>query len=277
MPGQTLLNVLPFSFILEEILLNHQIKQNRDFMKCPSFTDAMSKSDQSKSIAHPPHGKEISGQLITLHPFADRPESPVIESSYTALLDARRSVRKYDESKSMTQSQLAFLLHSSQGIQEYRGKDEAFTLRPVPSGGARHPFETYVLVRNVQGLEAGLYYYAPAANVSEKKVSLAYVGPEAEQEHISEMLVGQSWGAKAHALVFLTCVAYRSEWRYAENSHRVMLIDLGHVGQNLMLSAASMGLGSCCMAAYDQKLCDEFLQVDGEEEYTVYVVPVGVV
>jgi nitroreductase len=58
-------------------------------------------------------------------------------------------------------------------------------------------------------------------------------------------------------------------------AHRVMLIDLGHLGQNVMLSAAGLGLGSCCMAAYDQTLCDETLGLDGLTEYTVYAISVG--
>ena len=256
--------------------MNKQIMQNRDFMKCPSFTDAMAESDQSKGLPPPPHGKEINGELITLPDFTEGSASPVTEASYPTLLDIRRSVRVYDEDVPMSQAQLAFLLHSAQGIQEYRGANEAFTLRPAPSGGARHPFESYVAVKNVEGLEPGIYYYAPAENVGKKAVALTYIAPLPAPEKITEMLVGQSWAAKAQAIVFLTCVAYRSEWRYAENSHRVILIDLGHVGQNLMLSAASMGLGSCCMAAYNQALCDEALAVDGVDEYTVYAVAVGV-
>jgi len=256
--------------------LDNQIKQNRDFMKCPAFAETMKTSDQTLGRPHPPHGKTVEGPLITLHPFDERPHSPVVEGSYPALLDARRSVRVYDESIPMTQSQLAYMLYTAQGIQDYRGKDEAFTLRPVPSGGARHPFETYIAVRNVEGLEAGVYYYVPTANVGEKKVSIVYLGPlEDWDNQIPKMLLDQKWAAKAPVIMFLTCVPYRSEWRYKELSHRVVLIDLGHIGQNIMLSAVSLGLGSCCMAAYDQDLCDKALGLDGIDEYTVYAVAVG--
>jgi nitroreductase len=36
-----------------------------------------------------------------------------------------------------------------------------------------------------------------------------------------------------------------------------------------------MGMGTCAIAAYDQDDCDELLAVDGEEEFTVYIAPVG--
>ena len=95
------------------------------------------------------------------------------------------------------------------------------------------------------------------------------------KEAMAEMLAGQKWAVKAPAVIFYTCVPYKAEWRYADMAHRVMLIDLGHMGQNAMLAAAALGLGSCCMAAYNQELCDKALGVDGLNEYTVYAISVG--
>jgi len=34
-------------------------------------------------------------------------------------------------------------------------------LRTAPRGGAGHEYETYLLVRNVQGLQPGAYHYLP--------------------------------------------------------------------------------------------------------------------
>ncbi|MCL2400578.1 MAG: SagB/ThcOx family dehydrogenase [Defluviitaleaceae bacterium] len=255
---------------------NNQIKQNRDFMKCPILGEAMKVSDQSKGLPHPPHGKMVDTPLITLQSFNEEHNNPIKAGDYSTLLDIRRSVRTYGKTVTMTQAQLAFLLYSTQGIQEYRGKNEAFTLRTVPSGGCRHPFETYIAVRNVEDLQPGIYYYSPMAYVGEKKVAITFLETLEDYENrITQMLAGQSWAANAPVVLFLTCVPYRSEWRYEKHSHRVMLIDLGHVGQNIMLSAAAMGLGSCCMAAYDQDLCDKALNLDGVDEYMVYAASVG--
>jgi nitroreductase len=52
-------------------------------------------------------------------------------------------------------------------------------------------------------------------------------------------------------------------------------MDVGHIGQQMMLCATALGLGSCCLAAFRQKKCDEILQLDGEEEYTIFACPVG--
>jgi len=72
-------------------------------------------------------------------------------------------------------------------------------------------------------------------------------------------------------------VAYRSEWRYLLESHKVMLIDAGHVMQNLYLSCGSIGCGTCAIAAFNQELADNLLKLDGEGEFVIYAAPVGVV
>jgi len=175
----------------------------------------------------------------------------------------------------MTQDQLAFLLWSAQGVQAIRGENYG-TFRPVPSGGARHSFETYFVAANVEGLDAGIYHYLPLEDIGRKEVAIEFAGalPDSSK-NLEDMLAGQKWAVAAPLIVFLSCIPYRSEWRYSHMAHRVALIDLGHVGQNLMLSAAAMGLGSCCLAAYNQSLCDKILGIDGYEEFTVYACTVG--
>ena len=245
----------------------NQTHQNRRFMFCPSFKEGMAESDQSKGVTPPVFAKPAVGELIALPLFEG-----LTNATYTELLDSRRSKRNYAETP-MTQEQLAFMLWSVQGIQSIRG--EVATFRPVPSGGARHPFETYITVKFVEGLEPGIYHYRPTENIGEKSVTIERVSEQPDSERITEMLAGQKWAASAPIVLFYTCIPYKAEWRYADMSHRVMLIDLGHVGQNAMLSAAALGLGSCCMAAYDQKACDETLGLDSLDEYTVYAVAVG--
>ena len=249
-----------------------EIEKNREFMKAPSFVKSMEESEQKKGVEHPTYEREITGKFIELPAFDD----VVSCSSYLELLDERRSARVFCD-VAMTREQLAFLLWSAGGIQEYRGKNGMATFRPVPSGGARHPFELYVVVKNVEGLEAGLYRYAPVKNVGEKKVTVEYLAPlfDDYESKMNDALAGQKWAVKAPITIFVSCIPYRTEWRYHDAAHRLMLIDLGHVGQNLMLSSTALGLGSCPIAAFDQGLCDEVFSFDGVDEYTVYVFPIG--
>ncbi|MDH5747571.1 MAG: nitroreductase family protein, partial [Candidatus Bathyarchaeota archaeon] len=76
------------------------------------------------------------------------------------LIDAirnRRSRRKFTK-KPLTREELSFLLWATQGVQKLI-RQGLITLRTVPSGGAIHPFETYLLINSVNSVRPGLYRY----------------------------------------------------------------------------------------------------------------------
>lgn len=179
----------------------------------------------------------------------------------------RESVRAYDPSP-MTLEQLSALLWATQGVREVYSPECA--LRTVPSAGARHAFETYVTVDHVDGLDAGLYRYIPFDGELARMVLDRQIGGKAAQA-----CLGQGFVAGATAVFFWTAVPERMEWRYDRAAHKVIAIDVGHVGQNLYLACTAMGLGTCAIAAYDQEACDRLLGVDGRDEFTVYISPVG--
>lgn len=256
--------------------MNDNIKKNRLFMHCPSFEGEMAKSDQQQGITPPSYENYRTEKFILLPPFDDIVTKP----NYENLLDNRRSERIFND-EAITQEQLAFMLWSSQGIQNTRdGRNDGIisTFRPVPSGGARHPFELYIIVKNVVDLEPGIYHYVPTKNIGEKRVTIEFVQPlfDDYENALNDLLVGQKWAVNSPVILFTTCTPYRAEWRYSDAAHRVMLIDLGHMGQNMMLSATALGLGSCCLAAFHQEKCDELFGIDGIDEYTVYVLTLGV-
>ncbi len=68
---------------------------------------------------------------------------------------------------------------------------------------------------------------------------------------------------------------YRMEWRYGLAAHKVIALDAGHVCQNLYLACEAIGAGTCAVAAYQQQLMDGLLRVDGQEEFVIYLAPVG--
>ena len=122
----------------------------------------------------------------------------------------------------------------------------------------------------MSGLEQGIYRYLP----TEHKLLF-----EHDEENLGERMVeaslGQPFFGKAPVSFIWTTIPYRMEWRYGPLAHRVILIDVGHVCQNLYLACEAIGAGTCGVAAYDQQEVDELIGVDGEEEFTVYLAPVG--
>lgn len=255
--------------MLEKEIQDRLIQSGRQFMKGYRKDDPYMdqfESDQERKLPQPPLVKApvkprekhipLPGDYSGLSPRRELPE----------LIALRKSTRIYTQ-EYMTLPQLAFLLWATQGVKSLRGKSYA-TLRTVPSGGARHPFETYLAVRKVQGLEPGKYHYLPMEH------ALEYLGP-IQDEEITNSLSHQCWAAKANVVFYWSVVPYRAEWRYGIYSHRIALIDLGHVGQSLYTACAGIGLGCCGIGAFEQKLCDSLFGLDGREEFIGYTTPVG--
>ena len=103
------------------------------------------------------------------------------------------------------------------------------------------------------------------------------VDVENMDEFITKSLNGQSWAAKASVVFYWSMVAYRAEWRYGIYAHRTALMDVGHMAENLYLACTGIGLGCCAIASFSDELCNQIFKLDGEEEFTVYAMPVGTV
>lgn len=54
-----------------------------------------------------------------------------------------------------------------------------------------------------------------------------------------------------------------------------MLLDAGHLCQNLYIACEALDLVTCAIAAYDQRLVDDLCQLDGENEFIIYLAPVA--
>lgn len=193
-----------------------------------------------------------------------------VETDFLKIVNSRSSHRVYTQGK-ITLKQLSYLLWCMQGVKEIRGKSYA-TLRTVPCGGARHPFETYMALKDVEGLKDGLYHYLPMEHKIEflKEV-------EDLKGFIGTSLMGQLWACKANVVFYFSIVFYRSEWRYGIHAHRGLMTDAGHITENLYLASTALGLGGCAIGAVDGKYCDEVFGLDGVEESIVYAQPVGTV
>lgn len=224
------------------------------------------KSHQQLRLPQPPLVKEPMG--------GDRIKLPMnfgelnLNSDYVSLCFNRSSRRVYS-GESMSLTELSFLLWATQGVKSIRGNNYA-TLRTVPCGGARHPFETYLIVMNVDGLKAGKYHYLPMSN------EIEFLGEVPNMfDTVKQTLEGQSWGAKANVVFYWSMVPYRSEWRYGPGSPVHALVDVGHIGQALYMACEAAGLGTCGIGAFDFDLCGELFGLDNDEEYIVYSEPVG--
>jgi SagB-type dehydrogenase family enzyme len=237
---------------------------DREFLKAKWGEVDFDRTDQALKIPPPPQQKpyDPGAELIALVPRGEwRIDGP-------SVLDAianRRSRRKFRPDP-ISLEELSILLFSTQGMKKHLA---VHSFRAVPSGGARHSFETYVYVDRVSEVPAGLYRYLPI----EHGLLLQEPFRAGMAEDLDEATDGQLMGAAAYFI--WTALPYRMEWRYSCASSKIIAIDAGHVCQNLYLACEAIGYGTCGIGAYHQEKMDRFLGVDGVEEFALYMAPVG--
>ncbi len=182
------------------------------------------------------------------------------------LITGRRSLRKYAETP-LSKLELSFLLWATQGVKK---QNKINTLRTVPSAGARHAFETLVLVNRVDGVESGLYGYAPLKHRIVKRDSPDRIG-----RAITQACYGQSFIDECAGLFIWVAIPYRMTWRYSSRGYRYLHLDAGHVCQNLYLAAEAISCGACGIGAFDDDSLNTLLRLDGESAFAIYLGTVG--
>jgi len=178
-------------------------------------------SDQQMYRPQPPlfwrHADEKFA-IIDLPP----PESLVLNRiDFHELIAQRRSHREFS-AQPLSLAELSHLLWCSQGVKSVH--DRRMTLRTVPSAGARHAFETVLLINRVDGLLPGIYRYLALEHQME--ALSAHVG-------FAELCVaachGQQFIEDCAAAFFWIADIYRMTWRYNERGYRYLHLDAGHV------------------------------------------------
>lgn len=228
--------------------------------------DKLEPSLQSQGVPLPP--------LETLAPkgakLIELPDGKLIGPvpvNFSELVEQRETLRKYTEIP-LSLQELAYLLWGTQGVKSVTEKP--VSKRTVPSAGSRHAFETYLLVNRVEGLEPGLYRYLA---VEHKLAKLD--APEEITDNLTEACLKQPHVKNSAVTFFWVAVPLRMVWRYCQRGYRYMYLDAGHVCQNLYLLAESIQCGVCAIAAYDDDLVNQALQLDGEDQFAIYIATLG--
>jgi SagB-type dehydrogenase family enzyme len=199
-------------------------------------------------------------------PFHALPEQRRLDATLADTLALRRSRRAFDE-RPLALDALGTVLGAAYGVTGVLaggGQD----LRSAPSGGALYPLELYVAARRVEGLEPALHHYDPLRHGLERLGGvpldlLPTLSPYPETLRASA------------ALLVLSCVFWRSRFKYGDRAYRFALIEAGHVGQNIALAAAALGLATVPIGGFFDRRVDALLGVDGVHEAALYLFPLG--
>ncbi|MFZ2314421.1 MAG: SagB/ThcOx family dehydrogenase [Gammaproteobacteria bacterium] len=188
--------------------------------------------------------------------------SPVFSSktSIEEALKKRRSLRSY-KNLPITLQEVGQLLWAAQGITADNGFPTA------PSAGALYPLEIYLVAGNIEKLIPGIYHYIPAKHTLQKlKEGDARI-------QLAKAAIGQEPVKFGAADIVITAVFSRTTKKYGNRGTRFVLMEAGHVAQNIYLEAASLNLGTVSIGAFDDTQIKYILNI--KEEDPLYILPIG--
>ncbi|HEU5429419.1 MAG TPA: SagB family peptide dehydrogenase [Actinocrinis sp.] len=190
----------------------------------------------------PAHGPKVALRRPRL------PELLHTDPPFTAVLEGRRSVRRFGESP-LTAGELGDLLYRALRIRSLigpagAGPEQASVLdRPYPADGAIHELDFYVIVDHCDGVARGVYAYDAADH--------ALLPVKAESADVDALLEQARTAANMNgappALVMITARFQRLFWKYAGLGYALALKHVGVVQQTLYLVATAMGLAACAI------------------------------
>ncbi len=175
------------------------------------------------------------------------------------LLKMRKSTRKFTQ-RAITLEEIGDILYYSAGIVREK------KYRSYPSAGARYPLELYLIALNTE-LPRGIYHY---------NVKKDYV----EQIHLihsfsSLIYFNQLWPKNGSCHVIITSVFNRTIDKYGNRGYRYILMEAGHMTQNLSLVCEALSLGGCIIGGFIEDKLNKLLGIDGVHETVLSVFTIG--
>ncbi|KUJ96084.1 MAG: SagB-type dehydrogenase domain protein [Desulfonauticus sp. 38_4375] len=206
-----------------------------------------------------PEKKKTEDQVAEI--FLPAPQ----QDDFLELVKKRRSQRRFKD-EFVDLKNLSYLLYAGYGVS---GRAGFYALKTAPSAGALYPCQLYVVARKVSDLEPGVYFFEPEKFKLEQKREGDF------SSNLAKACLDQSFVGKAAFNIVLSAVFRRNMIKYGHRGLRYILLDAGHIAQNILLAATHLGLGACPVAAFFDEEVDNILQINGEEESTLYLLSVG--
>ena len=215
------------------------------------------------------HGLDWSNQpgVFKVYPNLDvLPLSSQAKQSKDILPSVVTRHSQHDHLEDMTFDKLCEIIVLSHTVTAKARHGAAdFYYRNVASAGALYPFELYVAVKGVSGLDDGLYHHTLGLGGLTNLRTGDIMAVLAEALQANEV--------PYHALAFfLTCIFFRSSWKYRDRAYRYNLLDTGHLAENLSLALKAHDVPHTFHYDFDDQLVNEILAIDPQREGCLAVV-----
>lgn len=212
-----------------------------------------------------------AGQVLARIPLPK--VAPVRAVELEEAIDNRITAREFDPRVSLSQALLSRLLAFSCGYTKpvvMEGAPEIEFHRAAPSAGATYPLEVYPIIQRVVGVPPGVYHYAMSDH------SLELIRPGLFYKEIITWTLTQPYIANTSVVFVIAGFYERIRPRYGERGYRYMLLEAGHIAQNLYLLSTAYQLGALANGGFVDAAFNHLLGLNEAKEMALYIMAVGI-
>lgn len=208
-----------------------------------------------------------AGRRYASRPFIGFECPPPLHGTLHDALYRRRSAPSFS-ALAVSADELHSVLHHSYGSYAINAHEKR---RNTPSGGALYPLDIFVLTHRVNGLtDNTLYHYDPFRN----GFALIDEHPDIDKLHKSTMIPDVA--EQAAVTLIISATMWRSRFKYSQRSLRFILMEAGHLAQNLLLTATSLDLATRLFGGFvDDEVTDILVDHNGVDDAPVYMIMLG--
>src|SRR5208337_1543566 len=184
-------------------------------------------------------------------------EFPEARLGFDEAAITRRSQRNFDGSpfELGTIAKLLFFANGRTGsAPTHDGRRQSF--RAAPSAGALYPIEVYLIALNAEEIAAGVYHHDNVENALEL-VKAGNFGQQLARATYTEEI------ENAAIVIAMTGILIKTRIKYSERGYRFMLMEAGHIAENILLTANSLGLGAVPIGGFVDDEVDRLIDIDG--------------
>lgn len=208
-------------------------------------------------------------KTLPLKPQVPLPRKFLITTGVERIIRKRRTRRDFS-GLGISLGNLGRILRGAYGVTGVSGEGpDRVQLRASPSAGATYPLELYVAIVNGKGVQPGLYHYNGDLDTLERLVDGDL------RQSLNSSIAGMELIGHYDAALLITSVPERTMSKYGERGYRFILIEVGHLAQNVILVSEALGMSSVCMGGFYEDSLAEMIGCDRRFELVQYVILLG--
>ncbi|MBU3228917.1 SagB/ThcOx family dehydrogenase [Clostridium algidicarnis] len=198
------------------------------------------------------------------------PNSKLTTLNLFDVIFKRRSVRSFSN-EPMTFEELSTILFYSSGMTGKYDKTDDKTYKCLfayPSAGALMPLDSYILINNVKDINPGIYYYDPIKHV------LKFI-KGIEWNELPKITFSYNLSKQAAFVIYILGSMRLTGYKYGDRGYRFMLLEAGHLAQNIYLTSTGIGGGAVASGGFLDVEVLELLDLNDKDMFVLYEMIIG--